>query len=259
MQLTFDRARPEDAPAIAAIRIAAAEHLTAKFGKGPWSWAATIDSVERSMRTPLVIVARSDNCVLATFRLQTRKPWAITLDAFVPVRRALYLVDMAVDPEVQRQGVGRACLDEAARRATAWPATSIRLDAYDSPAGASGFYERCGYRNVGRSHFRGIALRYFERVLEDGLADERAVGDTVVTRPGVPETSVHERVVDERTIDRLAVDERTVDERTVDERTVDERSADERSAGVRSAGVRSADERAPNRRSRDDLDEREAR
>lgn len=168
MQLTFDRARPEDAPALAAIRIAAAEHLTAAYGRGPWSWAATIDSVERSIRTPMVIVARQGLTAVATFRLQTRKPWAITLDAFVPVRRALYLVDMAVDPEVQRQGVGRACLAEAARRALRWPAGAIRLDAYDAPAGASGFYERCGYRNVGCSSVRGIALRYFERVLGEG-------------------------------------------------------------------------------------------
>ncbi len=166
MQLTFDRARIDDAPAIAAIRIAAAEQLTVRYGKGPWSWAITIDAVERSLRTPFVLVARSGHTVVATLRLQTRKPWAITLDAFSPVRRALYLVDMAVDPEVQRQGVGRACLAEAARRARAWPAGAIRLDAYDAPAGASGFYERCGYRNVARSEFRGIALRYFEIVLE---------------------------------------------------------------------------------------------
>ncbi len=220
MQLTFDRARPEDAPAIAAIRIAAAEHLTAKFGKGPWSWAATIDSVERSMRTPLVIVARADNSVLATFRLQTRKPWAITLDAFVPVRRALYLVDMAVDPEVQRQGVGRACLVEAARRALAWPASSIRLDAYDSPAGASGFYERCGFRNVGRSHFRGIALRYFERVLDESVAVEDAAGEQVAG----------EQVAGERVIAKPAETEPAVDERVVHERALNLHSHDEREA-----------------------------
>ncbi len=242
MQLTFDRARPEDAPAIAAIRIAAAEHLTAKFGRGPWSWAATIDSVERSMRTPLVLLARADHSVVATFRLQTRKPWAITLDAFVPVRRALYLVDMAVDPEVQRQGVGRACLDEAARRATAWPASAIRLDAYDSPAGASGFYERCGYRNVGRSHFRGIALRYFERVLDEGVADAHAVGDRVGTRPGVHESSVTARVVDERTVDRRTVDRRTVDQRTADERAADEGAVHERATDARATHVRARDD-----------------
>lgn len=167
MHLTFDRACPEDAGDIAAIRRAAAEQLTATFGKGPWSWGVSIDGVKRSLRTPLVLVARARHTVVATFRLQSRKPWAIDGSRFSPVARPLYLVDMAVDPELQRQGVGRACLAEATRRARAWPAQAIRLDAYDAPAGAGRFYERCGYRDVGGAPFRGTALRYFELMLSD--------------------------------------------------------------------------------------------
>ncbi len=167
MQLTFERAQPEDAAAIAAIRIAAAEQLTLTHGEGPWSWMVSMDAVLRSLRTPYVLVARAGRTPVATLRLQSRKPWALALPDFSPASKALYLVDMAVDPELQRQGVGRECLAEAVRLARAWPARAIRLDAYDAPAGAGAFYQRCGYREVGRARIRGTALRYYECLIED--------------------------------------------------------------------------------------------
>ena len=48
---------------------------------------------------------------------------------------------------------------------TSADAAAIRLDAYDSTAGAGGFYARCGYREVGRVTYRGTALIYFESLL----------------------------------------------------------------------------------------------
>jgi GNAT superfamily N-acetyltransferase len=72
---------------------------------------------------------------------------------------------MAVDPAMQRQHVGRRCLEEAARLARAWPSDSIRLDAYDAPAGAGPFYAKCGYREVGRVTYRNTPLIYYERLL----------------------------------------------------------------------------------------------
>jgi hypothetical protein len=46
-----------------------------------------------------------------------------------------------------------------------WPADAVRLDAYQGPAGAGGFYERCGFREVGRAAYRGTPLIYFELLL----------------------------------------------------------------------------------------------
>ena len=85
----------------------------------------------------------------------------IRLCGFIP----LYLLGMAVAPTLQRKGIGRLCLLEAEKIAAAWPAQAIRLDAYDSPTGAGGFYQRCGYREVGRVVYRKTPLIYYERNL----------------------------------------------------------------------------------------------
>ena len=69
---------------------------------------------------------------------------------------------MAVAPARQRQGIGRWLLDRARDAARAWPADAIRLDAYDSPAGAGPFYARCGFTPHGGAVYRGVPLLYFE-------------------------------------------------------------------------------------------------
>ncbi len=112
-----------------------------------------------------VLVARSGASVVGTVRLATRKPWAIDPAWFTPCARVLYLTDMAVDPGQQRQGIGRRCLAHARDVARAWPADALRLDAYDAPAGAGGFYEKCGFREVGRVTYRQTPLVYYELLL----------------------------------------------------------------------------------------------
>lgn len=52
---------------------------------------------------------------------------------------------MAIDPGLQRQGIGRLCMAEA--------------------AGAGEFYAECGFREVGRVVYRKTPLAYYELVL----------------------------------------------------------------------------------------------
>jgi GNAT superfamily N-acetyltransferase len=163
--LRFATAADADAAAIAALRTAVAERLTQDFGPGHWSGAVTEKTVLRSVRSSRVIIARKGGEIVGTLRLATKKPWAIDAKYFTQVRRPLYLTDMAVDPAVQRAGIGRQLLQEAGALATAWPADAIRLDSYDAAAGAGPFYAKCGLREVGRVTYRGTPLIYFERVL----------------------------------------------------------------------------------------------
>ena len=117
------------------------------------------------MRISKVWLARSGRAAVATFRLGTRKPWAIDRSYFTPVTCPLYLTGMAVRPDYQRRGVGRRCVDEIVRIARRWPGDAICLDAYDADAGAGGFYARCGFRHVGNAVYRGNPLVYYEMVL----------------------------------------------------------------------------------------------
>lgn len=165
MRLTFGVAEERHVAAIASVRGAAARDLTARFGDGHWSGVPTDRGVLASMRHSHVLIARSGSAIVATCRLARRKPWAIDPTYFGPSARPMYLTDMAVRPDYQGLGVGRALLKQAERTALALDADAIRLDAYAAEAGAGEFYASCGFTFVGRVLFRGVPLLYYERVL----------------------------------------------------------------------------------------------
>jgi GNAT superfamily N-acetyltransferase len=165
LRLSFARAGTADAPAIARVRAAAADDLTHRFGRGYWSTQTTERSVLASMRDSHVVMARRGPAIVATCRLSERKPWAIDVAYFTGCKYPVYLTDMAVRPDYQRRGIGRALLEQAALLARSWEADAIRLDAHDADAGAGDFYVRCGYRQTGVVTCRDVPLVYYERLL----------------------------------------------------------------------------------------------
>lgn len=165
MKLSFSIADPSDAPALAALHTEVADRLTGRYGRGPWSAQSTEKGMLMGLRHSRVVVARKGESIVGTLRLQSKKPWAIDLSYFTPVRKALYLTHMAVVPDLQGKGIGRLLLDEAVSQVRAWGAEAIRLDAYDHPAGAGAFYAACGFCERGRTTYRMAPLVYFEVVL----------------------------------------------------------------------------------------------
>ena len=153
-----------DAAAVAALRCATADRLTAEHGEGPWSGQTSATGMRSAMARAVVYVHRERGAIVATFALSPRKPWAIDPAYFTAARVPLYLTSMAVRPDRQRAGLGRRCMRELPRIARDWGADAVRLDAYDAPAGAGGFYAACGMRESGRVVYRRAPLVYYEWV-----------------------------------------------------------------------------------------------
>ncbi len=161
----FRDATADDVAEIVALRNATADALTARHGKGHWSNQVTDRSVLLDVRRARLRIGRTGGRLVTVLQLGTRKPWAIDVSHFTPVARPLYLTNMAVAVSEQRRGLGRMALDDAIDVARTWPADAIRLDAYDGPAGAGPFYERCGFTPHGQVTYRGTPLAYFEMLL----------------------------------------------------------------------------------------------
>jgi len=163
--LTFRDATLADVAIIAALQNAAAGALTARFGAGHWSMLTTELGAALAQRHARVRLGRDGRRVLTVLRLATKKPWAIDVTYFTPVKRPLYLTGMIVSTAHQGEGLGRRALEDAGAVAKSWPADAIRLDAYDATAGAGAFYERCGFTGRGRVVYKGTPLVYYEMVL----------------------------------------------------------------------------------------------
>jgi GNAT superfamily N-acetyltransferase len=165
MKLTFSIATPAEVPELAALHTAASADLTLRYGQGFWSHQTTERGALNSLRYARVLIASRGKSIVGTLRLANKKPWAIDVNYFTPVKKAIYLTGMAVLPKFQRQGIGRLLLEQAVSQARAWPAEAIRLDAFNAVAGASPFYARCGFRETARVVYRKNPLIYFELVL----------------------------------------------------------------------------------------------
>ena len=166
-RLRFRDASLKDVPQIAGLHNAAAGALTARYGPGHWSTLVTERSAQLSLRHARVRVGVLGKRVVTVLRLATKKPWAIDVSYFTPVKRPLYLTGMSVSVEHQASGLGRLALADARITAEAWQAEAIRLDAFDAEAGAGRFYEKCGFRKRGRVVYKGDPLVYYELLLTE--------------------------------------------------------------------------------------------
>ena len=171
MPLVFATAANADAAAIAAVRMAAARELTARFGAGTWSFTAESEaSVQAEIRTSTVLFARDEGVVVGTLRLATRNPWLGNTDFFTPCERPMFLTSMAVAPKWQRRGIGRQLLGEARRVALEMGGEMLRLDSYAGRAGAGEFYRKSGFTEARRGDYNGTALIWFEAPLQRELS-----------------------------------------------------------------------------------------
>ncbi|MES2124950.1 MAG: GNAT family N-acetyltransferase [Gemmatimonadota bacterium] len=162
--LTFGDASESDVPTIVAVLNETAASLTDRFGEGHWSTMVTERGVLRGLDRGRLRLGRWEGEIETLLHLAPRKPWAIDVAWFTPVRRPLYLTSMAVRVARQGQGLGRLALTDALNVAREWPADGIRLDAYDAAAGAGEFYRRSGFRACGRVVYRTAPLTYYEYV-----------------------------------------------------------------------------------------------
>ena len=169
-RLRFRDATLKDVAIIAALQNAAAGALTSRFGQGHWSSLTTERSAALSQRHARVRVGIEGGRVVTVLRLATKKPWAIDVSYFTPVKRPLYLTGLAISVAHQGRGFGRLAVEDARVTAAAWPADAIRLDAYDAEAGAGPFYANCGFKERGRVVYKGNPLIYYELLLAE-LAD----------------------------------------------------------------------------------------
>ena len=153
LALRSRRAVDSDADAIQALLTKAGEAL-ARQGFLNWTPAYTLERIRTYIADREVYVVEDAGALVATYTLgltavppYSAPPWP------QPDSPALYLNRLAVDPERQREGIGRWCLDDVEDRARAAGAAAVRCDVLQSNAALRAFYERHGYiRRGGRRH-----------------------------------------------------------------------------------------------------------
>lgn len=160
------RARLSEVLDVYKLRKAAADELTRKHGKGPWSKISLLSSLLSKVTDNTLFVVVEDGVLAGTFTLDVEKtdreskPWFTRQST-----PACYLRNMSIDPKFQGKGLGRSALYEIESRARKLRVKSVRLDSFVGAGGASEFYKKCGYTFVHRGVVDKHELDYYEKIV----------------------------------------------------------------------------------------------
>lgn len=162
--LHLRRASPDDAGTVHAL-LAAAGRALAEQGFRNWDPPYPLERVARDVAEREVWLAERGERAVATYTLAPAPvrpyvpaPWR---DVAAP---ALYLNRLAVDPSLQGQGFGAACLAAIDVRAAALGARAIRCDVLAANARLCACYERHGYERRGERAHSGWTFACYERL-----------------------------------------------------------------------------------------------
>ncbi|GAB3434175.1 GNAT family N-acetyltransferase [Flindersiella endophytica] len=149
-QPILEPANPGDAEALAALRDEAAAWL---LEQGYVQWIPGEFDAERYARSidqDEVLVVRDDGQIVATVTVASNDEliWA---DRHRP--DAVYIHRLIVARSRSGRGLGTAVLREVERRARARGRRLLRLDIVELNADLAAYYERHGFRPVGRQHY----------------------------------------------------------------------------------------------------------
>ena len=123
-------------------------------------------TIETDVATGAAFVARCAGAIAGVIVLNQHQehayamvPWRFTHGPVLVVHRLM------VHPDAEGQGLARALMAFAEKRALASGYASIRLDAFAENPRALRLYERLGYRAAGEVRFRKGRFRCFEKDL----------------------------------------------------------------------------------------------
>ncbi|AWI82547.1 GNAT family N-acetyltransferase [Alloyangia pacifica] len=141
------RARPSDLDQIVLIVEAAYSHYIPRMGQKP---GPMLDDYAALIAAERVHVAELDDAVAGVLVL-------------LPQADAMLLDNIAVSPQAQGKGLGRALMDFAEAKARAAGLSRIRLYTNLLMTENLVLYPRLGYRETGRVHENGFDRVYFEK------------------------------------------------------------------------------------------------
>ncbi len=151
---TLRRYTPADRAAVEHMHVRVIQHAGAYLGRGPWD-----DDVYAIEATYLdnqgeFLIGEWDGAFVAMGALRRTSPER------AEIKR------MRVHPDYQGRGFGQIILSELEARARALGYTTLHLDTSVGQAPARKLYEKNGFREVGRDHYRDLEVILYEKHLD---------------------------------------------------------------------------------------------
>jgi len=147
--LHIREATPDDLPAVHAVTQAAYEQIKPIIGAQAHVFGETLGNLAQRMADGwTILLAESNKQIVGAVRCQEHKG-------------EMYLGRLAVLPDAQHAGIGRALVMAVEQRGRDWGLPTVRLGAYEDVIPSRPYYERLGYHADERIELRSAPGRYF--------------------------------------------------------------------------------------------------
>ncbi len=172
----FEPARLEHAKSIEQMRWLSAEDLAARLGPGPWNSSSRLQGIKErialgdpeTLRHSTLFVACLGNEAVGSVVVSTFPPGFWKRQYWQdPSAKGLGVFNLVVQPELQRQGIGRLLMQGVEQLARTCQIPYVRLDAFAENPISTTFYRRIGYDERAEISLRGTRLILFERQVWD--------------------------------------------------------------------------------------------
>lgn len=166
MQLVLKKVSGNAIIPLHAILSACGKAMHEKIGLSHWHPFMDINTFQDSMKGKDVYGVYQNNVAIATFNLST-EPRDYYFDALWsnPKERAVYLGQLAIDPNIQGNGVGKWCMQQVVSIAQEMGRKAIRFDALSAHPWLETFYKNLGYSICGIVKPARWDLVCFEKIL----------------------------------------------------------------------------------------------
>lgn len=165
VNLTFERAQPNELEELHAILTAAGLDIEERWGLSHWVPPYPLSRFRAAADAGRVYsVRRADSRIVGTFTLGRKAADYVPEDVW-STDPAMYVTQLVVHPDYQGVGIGRSCMQWIEGKAKRGGLRSVRLDASAAHEALLRFYRSQDYEERARFWFRGTHLVCFEKIL----------------------------------------------------------------------------------------------
>lgn len=149
------------------ILVACGKSMHDKFGLSHWHPFMDINTFQNLMKGKDIYGIYKNDVAIATFNLST-EPRDYYFDELWsnPKEKAVYLGQLATDPNIQGNGIGKWCMQQIVSIAQEMGSKAIRFDALSMHPWLKPFYEKLGYSACGIVKPKQWDLVCFEKLLK---------------------------------------------------------------------------------------------
>ena len=168
MELLLKKSTEKEIILLHEILVACGKEMYDRFNLTHWHPFMDLETFKKVMKDKDLYGVYQNQTAIATFNISTQSRDYYHEELWSnPGEKALYLGQLAINPALQKKGIGKWCMQQVERMAFKMGCKAIRFDALDSHPWLKAFYKNLDYSPCGIVTPNKWDLACFEKIINN--------------------------------------------------------------------------------------------